>query len=91
MPRKKSIARSLGEFVGHIARGVKTRVDERGDAVVREEVKRTVEETTDERGVTLRRTTIDEIEFPANTTASNPTDEPEPDLADDDRDQAATS
>ncbi len=60
-PDHKPLARSLGEFVGHIWRGVT------GDVTrERHEVSRTVEEEEreTERGkVTLRRTTIEEIEF----------------------------
>jgi hypothetical protein len=55
---KKSIARSVGEFVGHIVEGVKTDPSEDRTA----EVRRTVEETTQD-GVVLRRTTIEEVEF----------------------------
>ena len=55
---RKSIARSVGEFVGHIVEGVKS-----DPAKARtEEVRRTVEETTKD-GVVLRRTTIEEVEF----------------------------
>jgi len=62
MPGKKSISRSLGEFFGHILRGAKTKVDDKGNEVVRTEVKRTVEE--EDRGdMVLRRTTIDEVEI----------------------------
>jgi len=63
MPEKKSISRSLGEFFGHIIRGAKTKVDDDGNVVVREEVNRTVEEHDAGKGVTLRRTTIEEVEF----------------------------
>jgi hypothetical protein len=60
--RKKSLARNLGEFFGHILRGAKTKVDDKGNEVVRTEIKRTVEE--DDRGdMVLRRTTIDEVEL----------------------------
>jgi len=62
MSEKKSISRSLGEFFGHILRGAKTNVDDKGNEIIRKEVKRTVEE--EKRGdVVLRRTTIDEIEL----------------------------
>ncbi len=61
----KSLARSLGEFVGHIWRGVKA--DPSPD---RREVGRTVERdertTPDGKKVVLRRTTIDEIELKDN-------------------------
>lgn len=57
----KPLARSLGEFVGHIWRGVTGDVSRD-----KREVKRTVEEEereTEHGKVTLRRTTIEEIEF----------------------------
>jgi hypothetical protein len=52
---KKPLMRCLGEFVGHIFRAVKSDVRTR-------EVDRTVEEKK-EGNMTLRRTTIDEIEI----------------------------
>ena len=52
---KKPLMRCLGEFVGQIVRAVKSDVTKR-------EVNRTVEEKK-EGNVTLRRTTIDEIEI----------------------------
>lgn len=52
---KKPIMRCLGEFVGHIVHAVKSESSNR-------EVNRTVEEKSDG-NVTLRRTTIDEIEI----------------------------
>lgn len=55
---KKSIMRCLGEFTGHIAKGIRTKVD----APRLEEVARSVEETHQD-GVTLRRTVIEEIEY----------------------------
>ena len=66
---KKSIARSVGEFIGHIVEGVKTDPSEDRTA----EVRRTVEETTQD-GVVLRRTTIEEVEFrdAADARASDP-------------------
>jgi hypothetical protein len=65
MPRSdKSIPRCLGEFVGHIYRGIKTKPGQ--DAKQRVEVGRRTETETRQtpRGpVTLRRTTIEEIEL----------------------------
>ncbi|MCH2152819.1 MAG: hypothetical protein MK089_05705 [Phycisphaerales bacterium] len=58
-PKKKSLMRCLGEFTGHIARGIRTKVDE----PVHQEVSRTVEETKDGQ-VTLRRTVIEEVVYP---------------------------
>lgn len=59
---KKSLMRSLGEFVGHIARGVKTPVAPRPQ-VVRHQVQEETRDTPQGK-VTLRRTTIEEIELP---------------------------
>lgn len=57
---RKSLMRSLGEFFGHIAHGF--RADVRADRhVVKHEVEERTEDTA--RGtVTLRRTTIEEVE-----------------------------
>lgn len=55
---KKSLMRSLGEFVGHIVHGIKSDPSKR-------EIRREVEEETRETPtgkVTLRRTTIEELE-----------------------------
>ncbi|HCA39070.1 MAG: hypothetical protein QF723_00505 [Phycisphaerales bacterium] len=57
--KRKPLMRCLGEFAGHIIKGVRTPAEED----TRQEVSRTVEERTED-GVTLRRTTIDEIELP---------------------------
>lgn len=56
---KKPLMRCLGEFAGHIIKSVRTPA-----TTDRHEVARNVDECT-ENGVTLRRTTIDEIELPA--------------------------
>jgi hypothetical protein len=58
-PPRKTIARSLGEFFGHIVHGVKT--DPAGNPASRE-VNRTVHEE-DQGDVILRRTVIDEVEL----------------------------
>ncbi|TVQ33475.1 MAG: hypothetical protein EA376_02235 [Phycisphaeraceae bacterium] len=58
----KSLLRSLGEFVGHVWKGVKTDPAKQGERrTLRHDVE---EETRDgpEGRVTLRRTTIEEIE-----------------------------
>lgn len=58
--------RSLGEFVGHITRAVKTDPAQAGPGVARREVRREVEERpgeVDGRKVTLRRTIIEEVRF----------------------------
>jgi hypothetical protein len=67
---RKSISRSLGEFFGHIAHGVKG--DLSSDQPERREVRREVEERegeVDGRRVTLRRTTIEEIEIDEGSSA----------------------
>jgi|TARA_B100000959_G_scaffold286696_1_gene366574 hypothetical protein len=61
--QKKPLMRYLGEFVGHIVHAVKADTKSR-------EVNRTVEEKT-EGNVTLRRTTIDEIEIKQEDTKSD--------------------
>lgn len=64
-PPKKSLARSLGEFLGHIWHGVKSDPSGAERKVVRHEVEEQQEQTADGR-VTLRRTTIEEIEIRKN-------------------------
>lgn len=59
--QKKSIMRCVGEFFGHVGRAIKTKPTQEGE---RRELKRTVEERQ-EGEVTLRRTTIEEVEFKA--------------------------
>lgn len=56
----KTIMRSLGEFFGHIVKGVRSDPSVTKPDV--EEVSRSVEEE-DRDGVVLRRTTIEEIEI----------------------------
>jgi len=60
----KSLMRSLGEFFGHVAKGIRT-----DPAAPRErtEVRRTVEEEKRPDGIVLRRTTIEEVELPPRT------------------------
>ncbi|HBZ96803.1 MAG: hypothetical protein CMJ41_02470 [Phycisphaerae bacterium] len=55
---RKPLMRCLGEFFGNIAEGIRTNPAEEN----RQEVSRTVEEHVDG-DVTLRRTTIEEIEI----------------------------
>lgn len=68
MSESKGLMRSLGEFVGHITRAVKTD-PAAGPAAprgTRREVRREVEERpgeVDGRKVTLRRTVIEEVRF----------------------------
>ena len=54
---KKPLMRSLGEFLGHIVKAVRT--NPKNKNVIR----KTTEETRGEDGVILRRTTIEEVEI----------------------------
>lgn len=60
----KGIMRSLGEFVGHIARGVMAdpRAPSSQRRIVNEQTEQREATTPDGRRVILRRTVIDEIE-----------------------------
>jgi hypothetical protein len=55
--KKKPLMRSIGEFVGHIVKAVKTKPEDK-----RVVLDKTTEEK-DRGNITLRRTTIDEIEI----------------------------
>jgi hypothetical protein len=68
--KPKSLMRNLGEFFGHIAHGVKAdpaRPATQKPAARKQEVRREVEEreetAPDGRKVTVRRTTIEEVEI----------------------------
>jgi hypothetical protein len=73
--RGKPLMRSLGEFFGHIVKGLRTNPDPHGRLRETEptEVSRTVEEET-RSGMVLRRTTIEEIEItkPSSSTHATP-------------------
>lgn len=58
----KGIMRSLGEFVGHIARAVATDPRQNRRTVTRAETFEQPATTVDGRGVILRRTIIEEVE-----------------------------
>jgi len=63
-PGKKPLMRSLGEFVGHIAKGITT--DPSKPSVARQTIREQVEEEereTPQGKMILRRTTIEEIEM----------------------------
>jgi hypothetical protein len=64
---KKSLMRSLGEFFGHIAHGVKSN-PRTSDARDKKTIRTTVEEKQ-EGNVILRRTTIEEVEVRKNDNA----------------------
>jgi len=85
-PPAKSVMRSLGEFIGHIAQGVKTpavsaapRPDPTDTA--RRVVRETVEEEerqTPQGQVVLRRTIIEEVELPPEAHRAAPAQPPHP-------------
>jgi hypothetical protein len=59
--KDKPLMRSLGEFVGHIIRGIRTDPAKPRTTVLKKEIKKEIKE--EDRGdVILRRTTIEEIE-----------------------------
>ena len=58
-PQDKTIMRSLGEFFGHIVRGVRTNPEDTSEV---REIRRHVEEET-HGDVVMRRTTVEEIEI----------------------------
>ena len=66
-PKKKPLMRLLGEFVGHVAQGVKAdpakRIPEGTAHEVRRETTEEVKETKQGQ-VVLRRTTIEEVVLP---------------------------
>ena len=67
----KSIMRSLGEFVGHVAKGIRTDPSAPKTTEVRREV-----ETERHGDVVLRRTTIEEVEMPADPRPKSDSDSP---------------
>ena len=69
----KSRMEGIGEFFGHIIKGVKTKPEDTNSST--HEVKRTVEEERTEDGVILRRTTIDEVEIPKDQLRPAPRDD----------------
>lgn len=71
---RKGIMRSLGEFVGHVARAVTSDPTGPRRTVVREETVERPATTADGRSVILRRTVIEEVEV-----------RPEPDPVNDQR------
>lgn len=79
--KPKSLMRNLGEFFGHIAHGVKSNPDDaqRGEQrEVRREVEEREETGPDGRRVTLRRTTIEEVEIqPGDAPNKNTAEQPD--------------
>lgn len=66
-PADKTLMRSLGEFFGHVMKGIRTDPRATDRTVVRSEV-----EEEDRGDVVLRRTTIEEIEFKKGTEGQHP-------------------
>jgi hypothetical protein len=59
---RKSLMRSLGEFVGHIRHGLRTPVEPDPRSARRVTTDEAVVEASDERTVVVRRTVIEEVE-----------------------------
>lgn len=75
--KDKSLMRNLGEFVGHIVKGVKTDPAAQEKQGRTQEIRRDVEE--EDRGdMILRRTTIEEVEFKSDKDRTPDTDDDEP-------------
>jgi hypothetical protein len=71
----KPLMRSLGEFFGHVVKGIRT---DPAAGRERNEVRRTVEEEKRPDGVILRRTTIEEVELPPGTAPPHATPDVKP-------------
>lgn len=69
--------RSLGEFFGHIAQGVRTDPRQSNRTVTRQTVEEEHRDTPQGR-VTLRRTVIEEVELPTSPPAHQPPGGPPP-------------
>ncbi len=67
--KKKPLMRNLGEFFGHIIKGVRTDPGKQPDH--KQVINKEVQEQEDE-NVILRRTTIDEIEFKKGNPSPSP-------------------
>lgn len=65
--QRKGIMRSLGEFVGHIARAVAVDPGQGQRTIVRSETVEQPATTADGRDVILRRTVIEEVEVRGGT------------------------
>ncbi|TVQ75253.1 MAG: hypothetical protein EA380_11350 [Phycisphaeraceae bacterium] len=76
MPRRPSIplARSLGRFVGHLKHAISADVSRNRHEIRRETTEETRE--TPSGTVTLRRTTIEEVELPPAAIRPNPPEQP---------------
>lgn len=59
---RKSLMRSLGEFVGHVRNGLRTQVAPDGQCARRVTTAEEVIEASDQRKVVVRRTVIEEVE-----------------------------
>ena len=71
----KPLMRSLGEFFGHVVKGIRT---DPAAGRERNEVRRTVEEEKRPDGVVLRRTVIEEVELPPGAQPPRPTGSDQP-------------
>ncbi len=72
MGKKKPLMRNIGEFFGHIVKGIRTRP-------ARTVVSKTEEKRVSEDGkMILRRTTIDEIEIRKDSSSTGPDEDVKP-------------
>lgn len=71
--KNKSLMRNLGSFFGHIVKAVRT-----DTAIEKKVISKTVEETN-QGDITLRRTTIEEIEIKRNSDRIS--EHPQPEVA----------
>jgi len=76
-PQKKTLMRSLGEFVGHVVKAVRTDPPHpaQPESRKRETVRTTVEEE-DRGSMILRRTTIEEVEINPTQSDQSPSGDP---------------
>ena len=81
--KNKSLMRNLGSFFGHIVKAVRT-----DTAIEKKVISKTVEETN-QGDITLRRTTIEEIEIKRNSDRNSK--HPQPEVAPKDRRDEGTS
>ena len=74
----KPLMRSLGEFFGHVVKGIRTDPAAPPARPAPTEVRRPVEEEKRPDGVVLRRTVIEEVELPPGAQPPRPTGPDQP-------------
>jgi hypothetical protein len=71
----KPLMRSIGEFFGHVVKGIKTDVDPANKTVTRQTVEEEVRDTP-QGPVILRRTIIEEVQVPTKPARPEPPTQP---------------